>query len=644
MGSGLLFKGEVVDVPAELAELDQWVCWKLVTRRGKTTKQPFTSRGRPASVTDPTDWCSLDVALRGQERHHLDGIGFVFTADDPYCGVDLDHCVDEQGNVHPAAFKMVVAIGSYAEFSPSKTGIHCIVRAEVGKGVRTPGTEWGGNFEAYDRERYFTMTGDVLEGFTVIRESAITINLVNEDDEKIIQRCTRNSKDFPSLFMDDPEEYSADLSAGDMALANILAARTQDSEQIERIMRRSSRLREKWDHPLRDSTWLRETIDRAIRDSRRKKNDDRSVESLDFETEVERGLFFAAVRDEVNSRRNAISAEEAFALLPPAGWTVTDDLNLNEPAPPYVIKGLQMVGHNALLVAKHKLGKTTLTLNLAKSLCTGDPFLGHFDVSFEEGNIAVWNYELMREQWNDWVRQMDFPTDRLVAAHFRGKGIVPLWNKETQKYVADWLLGNNIKYWIIDPTMKAWTGLLQSEGDNVGAGKFLDAIDDIKEQANVPSALLSHHTGRGEEAQERARGATRLDDWRDVGWVMSGIRDHIDFAADGRGVELDKIRITYNEKDKRSFSTDARASDEAEKSSGAHGAIKALAELEDAEVPLEERKTSAVMAKMTGSQDARKDGIQQAINNGWIKREEGARKALLCTLTKTGRRRLEKDE
>jgi len=69
--------------------LNQWINWQVETRDGKPTKVPYIPGSlRRASVTDPSTWRSLEAA-------DADGrdIGFVFTADDPYLVIDLDHCI-----------------------------------------------------------------------------------------------------------------------------------------------------------------------------------------------------------------------------------------------------------------------------------------------------------------------------------------------------------------------------------------------------------------------------------------------------------------------------------------------------------------------------------------------------------------------
>src|SRR4051812_5876375 len=72
-------------VPLELASLPQWVCWKYVTRKGKTTKVPHRAAdGVLASATRVADWCTLQDALEAAEHLGMDGVGFVFSKDDPY--------------------------------------------------------------------------------------------------------------------------------------------------------------------------------------------------------------------------------------------------------------------------------------------------------------------------------------------------------------------------------------------------------------------------------------------------------------------------------------------------------------------------------------------------------------------------------
>lgn len=147
-------------IPAELRERRQWVVWRREERGGKSTKVPYvaTAPTRKASSTDSATWSTFDEAVACGD---MDGIGFVFAQNDPYTGVDLDDCfIGEE--LHPAAAAIVDKLDSYTELSPSGTGIHIIVRAELGRGRRTSKTPWGAEFETYDRGRYFCMTGRVL--------------------------------------------------------------------------------------------------------------------------------------------------------------------------------------------------------------------------------------------------------------------------------------------------------------------------------------------------------------------------------------------------------------------------------------------------------------------------------------------------
>jgi putative DNA primase/helicase len=152
------------NVPVELRELDQWLVWRYEHRDDKPTKVPYDPKtGRRASSTDSATWAPFEQAA-GVAKLGADGIGFVFTKDDPFCGVDLDDCREPAtGEIHPRALDLAKRLDSYVELSPSGTGLHIIVRAALDGGRnRTAKTPWNGVFEFYDRARFFTVTGEAV--------------------------------------------------------------------------------------------------------------------------------------------------------------------------------------------------------------------------------------------------------------------------------------------------------------------------------------------------------------------------------------------------------------------------------------------------------------------------------------------------
>src|ERR1700737_3624605 len=88
-------EGNALAIPEELRARRQFVIWRCEERGGKATKVPYrpASPSAKASSTDPESWGALEEAPAAQEASGPDGIGFVFTAEDPYAGIDFDHCV-----------------------------------------------------------------------------------------------------------------------------------------------------------------------------------------------------------------------------------------------------------------------------------------------------------------------------------------------------------------------------------------------------------------------------------------------------------------------------------------------------------------------------------------------------------------------
>ena len=119
-----------------IRELEQWLCWRIEERDGEPTKVPYSPlTGERASSTDPATWASYQKAVALRKDRSFDGIGFVFTKDDPFCGVDLDGCLNtETGEIEGWAQEIIEELDSYTEISPSGTGVHVLVRAELPEG------------------------------------------------------------------------------------------------------------------------------------------------------------------------------------------------------------------------------------------------------------------------------------------------------------------------------------------------------------------------------------------------------------------------------------------------------------------------------------------------------------------------------
>jgi primase-polymerase (primpol)-like protein len=148
-------------IPEELKCLTQWVLWRSEIRNGKPTKVPYQPHhpSRCASVSNPNTWGSFVAALQCYEAtRRWDGIGLVLTPNDPYVGVDLDHCLDPAtGNLSPEAETIVRQLASYTEISPSGTGLRIFVRGTLPPTGRKK--KW---IELYERSHYLTVTGHIF--------------------------------------------------------------------------------------------------------------------------------------------------------------------------------------------------------------------------------------------------------------------------------------------------------------------------------------------------------------------------------------------------------------------------------------------------------------------------------------------------
>ena len=157
---------DVGAIPLALRERDQWVVWRYETRQGKRTKVPLDAKtGQHASVSDPATWTTFDKALAVyEESETLSGISYVFCADDPFCGIDVDDCLDEEGHLLWGS-DLLELFQTYCEVSPSGRGLKLIMRGKKPESARCK-ANWfdAGVIEVYDQKRLFAITGQLFDG------------------------------------------------------------------------------------------------------------------------------------------------------------------------------------------------------------------------------------------------------------------------------------------------------------------------------------------------------------------------------------------------------------------------------------------------------------------------------------------------
>jgi archaellum biogenesis ATPase FlaH len=162
-------------IPHTLRSRPHWVLWKNIVRNGQPTKVPFKVNGDPAESNNPQTWSAFDpVSMKWRLYDSgYEGPGFMFAEDDNLCGIDLDGCRDpETGEVAAWAKEIILMFDTYAEVSPSKTGVKLFVVGrspfDSGKNLKLSGVEsMGGKsagIEVYDHGRYFAVTGWRLNG------------------------------------------------------------------------------------------------------------------------------------------------------------------------------------------------------------------------------------------------------------------------------------------------------------------------------------------------------------------------------------------------------------------------------------------------------------------------------------------------
>jgi putative DNA primase/helicase len=168
-------------VPEALRSIPQWLVYKGVpeTRPDgtpKLNKIPLSVRtGGAGSSIDPETWGTFDQAREAMGRHSgrspFAGMGFAFTTEAEVIAIDLDHCVNDAGEVHPEALAFVEGFpGAWVELSPSGSGLHLWMRGKIEglTSLKRPPGDSGYPFgvELFGNRFFMTVTGIGCDGTT----------------------------------------------------------------------------------------------------------------------------------------------------------------------------------------------------------------------------------------------------------------------------------------------------------------------------------------------------------------------------------------------------------------------------------------------------------------------------------------------
>ncbi len=145
-------------IPQALKEVRGWVMWRWWWDGNRWTKPPYSVEGVKIDEGDPENWTDFSTALQAYQGGGFDGIGISLNAIPELAGADLDHCIQD-GKIKPWALEIVEVLGSYAEISPSGTGLRILGYGRLRRKGRKRG-----NIEVYDSGRYLTCTGHRLDG------------------------------------------------------------------------------------------------------------------------------------------------------------------------------------------------------------------------------------------------------------------------------------------------------------------------------------------------------------------------------------------------------------------------------------------------------------------------------------------------
>ncbi|WP_280484147.1 ATP-binding protein [Nocardia farcinica] len=323
--------------------------------------------------------------------------------------------------------------------------------------------------------------------------------------------------------------------------------------------------------------------------------------------------------------RRLFAAEKAGPADPFDAGSLAE-LLARPPEAPYRVDGLVPADGGLLITAQRKTGKTTLVLNLARCLITGEHFLGGFPVQKVTGRVAVLNFEVSGQQFARWAHDVGVPADRLFVVNLRGRRN-PFGNDADRAQLAALLRAQNAESVIVDPFGRAYSGTSQNDAGEVGA--WLAQLDYFaRTEVGASDIVLTAHAGWN---GERTRGSSALEDWMDGGITLTQNDDGVRFIrAMGRDVELEEDQLSFDRDTRLLRVTGAGSRKTARKAMKATGLVSYVVEAVRAAPGCNAGELAAAVRKLAGDSVGHQDhdvngAADLAMKDGQIRIEGGGR-------------------
>lgn len=152
-----------MQIPQELKNKDQWLCWKYGERDGKPTKIPIDPETYKNTSAPEAAW-TYEECRKAMPAGYRGRMGLGFSLRNGFVGIDLDDVLDDAGNLKSenAGLEQIIdKISSYTELSPSRTGLHILFMCDEIPLECKSGPKRKENVEMYCEGRFFTVTGRV---------------------------------------------------------------------------------------------------------------------------------------------------------------------------------------------------------------------------------------------------------------------------------------------------------------------------------------------------------------------------------------------------------------------------------------------------------------------------------------------------